>query len=89
MVKQKTSTPRNAWSGYFTPRKHQRVNTPGLGPGRITDFFFEPDHEGTLWQGVVVHLENPPEWHKRQNPDDPFAYLFGIEVSLIDEGGSA
>lgn len=91
MEKSNTPKPRSAWSGNFVPHMHQRVNVHcnGLGPGRITDFFFEEDHEGTLWQGVEVRLEDRPDWHKRQRPNDPIVYVFGLEVSLIEEGASA
>lgn len=65
------------WTGTFTPKKHQRVNVRmnGLGVGRIAGFF-----EECGFQGVIVKLEDAPDWHKRANNGDPHAWVFGREI---------
>jgi hypothetical protein len=50
-----------------------------LGFGRITGFF-----EECGWKGVIVTLEDAPEWHKRQRNNDPRSWVFGREIELVD-----
>ncbi len=66
------------WSGTFEPKKHQRVRVlGGFGFGRITGFFEEHG-----FRGVIVALEDAPEWHKRQQNNDPEVWVFGMEIEL-------
>jgi len=69
------------WTGNFTPKMNQRVRVKvnGLGFGRIAGFF-----EECGFQGVIVTLENAPDWHKRQRNNDPQAWVFGREMELVD-----
>jgi hypothetical protein len=69
------------WTGNFTPKMHQRVRVKvnSLGFGRITGFFDECG-----WKGVIVTLEDAPEWHKRQRNNDPRSWVFGREIELVD-----
>lgn len=72
---------RNAlWSGTGEPpAKGARVTVKinGIGPGTVTGYAVE---EGYL--GVIVQVDDAtrPEWHKKQNPSNGPALVFGAEL---------
>ena len=61
----------------FCPLIGTRVNVTcnSMGLGTVSSYFFE---HGYL--GVKVDLDNPPDWHKKQNPGKPYALVFGSEI---------
>lgn len=52
-----------------------RIN--GCGPAIVTGYFVQ---EGFL--GLRCRLENPPEWHRKQNNGNPNGHVFGPEFKL-------
>lgn len=66
------------WAGAKTPPyKGQRVDVlvNDLGTGIVDSYFIERG-----WLGVKVLLDNPPQWHRRQNPDRNYCLVFGTEI---------
>lgn len=67
------------WSGKEPPPKigdKVRINMNNLGDGIVLDYFHESDY-----LGVRVLLDNVPGWKKEQQPDNPTAMVFGIELA--------
>lgn len=68
------------WSGKVAPPaigSHIVVRMNGCGPAIVTGYFVE---EGYL--GLVCELTNAPEWHKKQNNNDPRGHVFGPEFDM-------
>jgi hypothetical protein len=66
------------WSGDKDPpaigaKVHIYMNK--LGKGTVVGYFVEYG-----WLGVLVKLSKPPVWWKKQNPDNPNAHLFGLDL---------
>lgn len=69
------------WSGVGDPPKVGTtvgVRMNGLGTAKVMGYAV---HDGYL--GVMVRIDEAtrPDWHKKQNPDNPVAILFGAELS--------
>jgi hypothetical protein len=77
----KAPTEGKKWTGQTIPKIGDRVickiNT--LGPGVVLDYFYEHGYQGVR---VLLNDETRPEWHKKQNPGDPTAMVFGAEISI-------
>ena len=55
-----------------------RINFNSLGRGAVESYFTEHG-----WLGVIVKLDDPPDWHKRQTAgkeNEGKALVFGIEL---------
>jgi hypothetical protein len=52
-------------------------NMNRLGEGVVEGYFVEHG-----WLGVLVKLDNPPDWYVKQNKGNPLAHLFGTELKL-------
>jgi hypothetical protein len=51
-----------------------------LGRATVTGYFVEHN-----WLGILCKLHNPPDWHKKQNPDpNHIAHIFALEFKLED-----
>jgi hypothetical protein len=57
-----------------------RVRINNLGPATVTGYFRQ---DGFL--GVLCRLEDPPEWHRKQNNNDPTGHVFGAEIAIEQE----
>lgn len=68
------------WSGKNPPPKvGERVviGMNSIGPGTVTGYAVMDGYLGVL---VQVDEATRPDWHKRQNPGNPPALAFGIEL---------
>lgn len=70
------------WSGVWpVPKIGDRVNINfnNLGSGIVESYFIEHDY-----LGVLVKLDNPPEWKQKQAPPGSkyhgVAHVFGAEI---------
>jgi hypothetical protein len=64
------------WSARFpAPKVGQRIETWAFGPGEVRGYFIENG-----WFGVLVKLESPPDWMKKQNPKGRLVHLFGVDL---------
>lgn len=78
------------WSGEGdVPGLGQRVTVAmnRLGAGTVVGYLVEYG-----WLGVKVELDAPPDWHRRQNPGEPWALVFGAELAtevVMDWGNYA
>lgn len=82
---QKNATPGPVplWSGKAIPPAigaRVRVRINNCGPGVVTAYAV---YEGYL--GLMVQLDDStrPEWHRKQNPDNPTALVFGAEIDIL------
>ena len=69
------------WSGGFEVPvigERLRVKFNQLGAGTVAGYFVA---HGYL--GLRVDLDQQPEWHARQNPGQPWAFVFGAEVAPL------
>ena len=60
-----------------------RANFNKLGTGEVVGYFVE---DGFL--GLLVTLDNPPDWHVKQNGRGVKAHLFGPEFEPVEGAGS-
>ena len=59
-----------------------RANFNKLGTGEVVGYFVE---DGFL--GLLVTLDNPPDWHIKQNGRGVKAHLFGPEFEPVEGAG--
>jgi hypothetical protein len=91
IINKPNPTERLIWSGNLPKRQAigepptigTRVNVPmnGLGTGTVSSYFTE---HGFL--GVIVKLDNPPDWHIKQNVGRKYqghALVFGAEIGTL------
>jgi len=75
--------PEGKWSADFPIPKigdQVHINFNGLGDGRVLGYFREGGDD-QYWIGVIVHLFNQPDWHRRQNGNAAIATVFGAEIT--------
>ena len=66
------------WSGNNAPPAigtHVKIYMNKLGTGTVVGYFAEYG-----WLGVKVKLDKPPAWWRKQNPGNPDALLFGLDL---------
>jgi len=51
------------------------VSINKLGAAVVKGYF-----EESGWLGLIVDLVDAPDWHKRQNGNDPRGHVFGAEL---------
>lgn len=68
------------WSGVGDPPKLGStvvIRMNNLGTGKVMGYAV---HEGYLGAMVQIDEATRPQWHKKQQPDNPVAILFGVEM---------
>jgi hypothetical protein len=66
------------WSGNNQPPaigENVQFYVNGIGSGTVLRYFAEYG-----WLGVLVRLDNPPDWYRKQNGDKP-AHCFGVDTN--------
>ena len=78
------------WSGPKPqpPAIGEKVNVRvhSIGPGHVVSYFYEQG-ERAHFVGVCVKLDNPPDWHAKQNKGnwhEGHALVFGNEIEVQD-----
>lgn len=68
------------WTGFGEPPKvgdQVFINVNQLGPGVVTGYAVDGGYLGVM---VLANAESRPDWHKRQNPENQPAMVFGSEL---------
>jgi hypothetical protein len=66
------------WSGDKDPPAigdHVHIYMNKFGTGTVVGYFAEYG-----WLGVLVKLDKPPAWWRKQNPGDPNGHFFGLDL---------
>lgn len=68
------------WTGFGEPPKlgdKVFINVNQIGPGVVTGYMVDGGYLGVM---VLANADSRPDWHKRQNPENLPAVVFGSEL---------
>ncbi len=57
-----------------------KIRMNHLGTGEVIRYEIHYGGHDEWWIGLRIRLMNPPEWWTKQNPDNPLALVFGVDL---------